>query len=172
MRDDEEVEVWLLVFAEHSVVGTHPSRTRLRQGMSFVPVTSRDRECTDEYFQRLDDDVDPGHGSYLVTATLRCLGLTVHPGGTVALIRAGTDEQASIVLHQAGDGVPVPAEATQISVVRDWPGTAWAERAKVAGVPGSSPRTDWPVNTALRALGVERGDHPDEATALGLTLPT
>jgi len=39
-------------------------------------------------------------------------------------------------------------------------------------LPDDSPPTEWPVNAALRALGLSRRDNPDEATALGLTLPT
>ena len=38
-------------------------------------------------------------------------------------------------------------------------------------IPHPSPVTDWPVNAALRAIGVDRGDHLDEAAALSLTLP-
>ncbi|MFB9237828.1 hypothetical protein ACFFWC_20080 [Plantactinospora siamensis] len=172
MTDGDEPESWLVVYADGSVVEDHPARTALRRGMSAVTVTGRDRECSGEYFMDFDDDVDPGHGSYLVTATLRCLGLTVRPGGAVALVRASRSGQAGIVLHQAGADGRVPADATQTSVVRDWPGPAWAERAWVLDLPDDSPRTEWPVNAALRALGVDRGDSPDEATALGLSLPS
>ncbi len=53
---------------------------------------------------------------------LRCLGLGVRPGGTVAMLRASTSDQASIVLHQTSDDAPVPPDAANTGVVADWPG--------------------------------------------------
>jgi hypothetical protein len=115
-------------------------------------------------------EINTGEGSYLLTATLRCLGLGVRPGGSVALLRSGVTEQASIVFHQAGQGRPVPPDARNTAVVRGWPGLAWAESARVVTFPDPSPPTDWPANVALRAIGVARDGHPDEATAIGLDL--
>jgi hypothetical protein len=89
----------------------------------------------------------------------------------VALLRSGTADQIGIVFHQADDDRPVPPDAVNTAVVRGWPGPAWAESPGHVWFPDSSPPTEWPANAALRAIGVQRDGHPDEATALGLDLP-
>jgi hypothetical protein len=165
-------EVIVVVFADRDIRGHHPDMIALRQGYSYVDVSGEDldacvaRSAVDDYGK-----IDTGQGSYLVTAMLRCVGLGVRPGGSVAFVRAGVAEQASIVFHQADDDRPVPPDAVNTAVVRDWPGPAWAESARVVTFPESSPPTDWPANAALRSIGVQRGDSPDEATAVGLDLP-
>jgi hypothetical protein len=165
-------EIMVIVFADRDIVGHHPGVIALRQGYSYVDVSGEDiedcvaRSAVDDY-----GEIDTGHGSYLVTATLRCVGLGVRPGGSVAFVRAGVAEQASIVFHQADADRPVPPDAVNTAVVKSWPGRAWAENAHVVPFPDASPPTEWPANAALRAIGVQRAGGPDEATALGLDLP-
>jgi hypothetical protein len=165
-------EIMVIVFADRDILGHHPDMIALRQGYSYVDVSGDDvdacvaRSAVDDY-----GEIDTGQGSYLLTATLRCVGLGVRPGGSVAFVRAGVAEQASIVFHQADDDRPVPSDAVNTAVVRDWPGPAWAEKIHVVRLPDPSPPTEWPANAALRTIGVQRAGSPDEATALGLDLP-
>jgi hypothetical protein len=165
-------EISVIVFADGDVVGQHAGAVALRQGYSYVDITTDDvQDCIAQHLVDGYAEINTGEGSYLLTATLRCLGLGVRPGGSVALLRSGVAEQACIVFHQADDDRPVPPDAVNTAVIRGWPGPAWAEPVHVVTFPDPAPRSDWPVNVALRAIGVRRDGHPDEAAALGLHLP-
>jgi hypothetical protein len=165
-------EIRLLVFADGAVVGQHAGITARPQGFSSVAASGDEVEaCLARSFADDYAATDTGQVSYLVTATLRCLGLGLRPGRSVALLRVDGTGQASVVLHQADDDGPVPADARDTAVVTGWPGRAWAGDLHLLEAPEDAPRSQWPVNTALRAIGVERGGHLDEATALGLDLP-
>jgi hypothetical protein len=164
-------EVSVIVFADRDIVGHHPGIVALAQQYSYVDIGDDETQrCVARLAVADYDEVDIGQGSHLVTAALRCLGLGVRPGGSVALLRSGPAEQASIVFHQAGDDRPVPPDATETALVGGWSGAGWADDARVVTFPDPSPRTDWPANAALRTLGVRRDGSPDEATAIGLDL--
>jgi len=47
----------------------------------------------------------------------------------------------------------------------------FVDRKVTASFAHRAPGPDGPVNAALRRLGVDRGPHPDESTALGLRRP-
>jgi hypothetical protein len=165
-------EINLIVFADGALVGIvtgrQPGLTSLPQRFSAINVGGAEvQDCVARSFADDYGKVRTGHGSYLVTATLRCLGLGVRPGATVAMVRASAADQSSIVFHQS----PVPPGTRNIALVAGWPEPAWAERVDAHDIPHPSPVTDWPVNAALHAIGVDRGDHPDESSALNLTLP-
>ena len=161
-------EINLIVFADGAVVGQHPGIRSLPQRYSAIDIGGDEvQDCVARSFAADYGKVRTGHGSYLVTATLRCLGLGVRPGAAVAMIRASAGDQSSIVFHQS----PVPPDTRNVALVAGWPEPAWAERVHAHEVPHGSPVTDWPVNSALRAIGVDRGDQPDESAALNLTLP-
>lgn len=170
--DSSQFRLILLVFADGVVEGHHPAITKVPQGFSSVVASNEpiDR-CVGRALNRDDEaGIDVGDGSYLVTATLHCLGLSVRPGASVAFLRLNTYGQASIVYHQAGPEAPVPPDARNTAVVAGWQGTGWAEPARARDAPDDAPPTDWPINAALRRLGVDRGHYPDEITALGLPL--
>jgi hypothetical protein len=161
-------EINLIVFADGTVLGRHPGIRSLPHGFSAIDIGGDEvQDCVARSFVNDYGKVRTGHGSYLVTATLRCLGLGVRPGATVAMIRASATDQSSIVFHQS----PVPPGTRNVALVAGWPAPAWAERVHAHDIPHPSPVTDWPVNAALRAIGVDRGDHPDESSALHLNQP-
>jgi hypothetical protein len=162
-------ELLLLVIPRDAVVGDHPGLIDLPQGFAYV-ITSDEatRDCVarrsvDDY-----DDLDTGQGSYFITAMLSCLGLRVRPGTTLALLRTAAYGQAAIVFHQAAEDEPVPPDAAGTAVVPDWPGAAWTDPLLISDRPDEARSTDGPISTALRAIGVRRGDHPDEIAASGL----
>jgi hypothetical protein len=165
-------EISLVLFAVNDVIGHHPGLVTLPQGFACIVVNDEVLDCVTRSFLADDERVNTGQGSYLVTAMMQCLGLAVRPGGTVAYARASTQDQASLIYREASESSPVPSDADNTAVVTGWPGAGWMVALRSLRLPDASPPTEWPVNAALRDLGVSRRDNPDEATALGLTLPT
>lgn len=161
-------ELLLLVIPRDAIVGDHPGLVELTQGFAYV-VTSDEatRDCVAQRAVDDYDDLDTGQGSYFITAMLSCLGLRVRPGATLALLRTASYGQAAIVFHQAAEDEPVPPDAAGTAVVPDWPGAAWTDPLLIDDLP-DAPTVDGPISTALRAIGVRRGDHPDEIAAIGL----
>lgn len=165
-------DVRLIVFPDDDIVGHHPNMVALQHGYSYVDVGGEDvQSCVTRSFMDDYDEINTGEGSYLVSATLRCLGLGVRPGGSVVLVRSGAADQASLVFHQGDDARPIPPDGVETAVVPGWPGPAWVDSPHIISFPDPSPPTEWPVNVALRTIGVRREGSPDEATAIGLRLP-
>jgi hypothetical protein len=162
-------EYLLIVFADGAVLGRHPGITALRQGFACIEASGADvDECVARTAAEHYAQVDTGQSSYLVTATLHCLGLGVRPGARVALLRWSDEGQASVVFHQVSDTDEAPADASQTALLPGRSGRGWADALRI--IDGPATGDDSPVNAALRELGVNRGDSPDEAAALGLPI--
>ena len=172
-------DIELIVFRDGAVTGSHPGVAAAGQGFAYVIVSVPEvRGCVGVSLAADYGVLETGEPSYLVTATLRCLGLGVRPGAAVAYLRLSDDgSQAGAIYHQNdiqrnhGASATPSDDAGGTTVVTGWAGEGWAGEANVLDGPGGVEVTDRPVNAALRELGAKRGGHPDEAAALGLPLP-
>jgi hypothetical protein len=155
--DDDEVS--LLVFAQIDLVGTHARVTARPQGLASIVIDQNVHDCVTGHLVRAKES-DAQQGSFLVTATLRCLGLGVRPGGTVAYVRGSSDGQASLVFRQAAPDSPVPDDATDTAVVPGWPGRGWIDQARFLDLPMPSPPPRWngrrtrPCATSVSTAGL------------------
>ncbi|SEP07252.1 hypothetical protein [Actinacidiphila rubida] len=85
---------------------------------------------------------------------------------------AGLDWFMATVMRSAGFPDACTAPVLFIEVDGDLESSVLVVDRKVtASFAHQTPGPDGPVNSALRRLGVQRGHHPDERTALGLRLP-
>jgi hypothetical protein len=171
-------DVRLLVFAAGSVTGGDPAE--LHQGFAALRIDADTHGRTVELFSRYDEEVDVSEATFLITATLLVLGARAEPGATLAYLRVGAGDESSAIYHEAAgaDEVASMLERVQAAtaIVPGYPGQGWLDPATARLLVWGNdsepvPVDQWPVNVALRAVGVRRGDHPDESAALGLTLP-
>jgi hypothetical protein len=127
------------------VVETMP----LPQGFDFIRMTEEVDLCVGRAIADIDMNPDD-EIRFLAATVLRCLGAEQRAGSTVAHILAHPLGQYTYAFR---DGDVVQRRSLDY-VAAD----------------GVTPE-DMPINATLRDLGVERGDAPDEAAALGLRLP-
>jgi hypothetical protein len=171
-------DVRLLVFAAGSVTGGDPAE--LDQGFAALRIDAAADGRTVELFSRYDDEVDVSEATFLITATLLVLGARAEPGATLAYLRVGAGDESSAIYHEAAGADEVTATLKRMqaatAIVPGYPGQGWLDPATARLLLWGNdsdpvPVDQWPVNVALRELGVRRGDHPDESAALGLILP-
>jgi hypothetical protein len=171
-------DVRLLVFAAGSVTGGDPAE--LNQGFAALRIDAAAHGRAVDLFGRYDDVVDVSEATFLITATLLVLGARAEPGAALAYLRAGERDESSAIYHEAAgaDEVTAMLELRQAAtaIVPGYPGRGWLDPASARLLSWGDdtdpvPVDQWPVNVALRELGVRRGDQLDESAALGLTLP-
>jgi hypothetical protein len=96
-------------------------------------------------------------------------------GGALAAdpdLASNLDRFMAAVMRAAGFPATYAAPVLFIEVDGDLQSSVLVVDRKVtASFARQAPGPDGPVNAALRRLGVERGHHPDESTALGLRRP-
>jgi hypothetical protein len=119
----------------------------LRQGKVLVPLTGAVWDCIGDALASVHPDV-AGELGYFVAAVMRCAGFGTGFAGGIAILEVQVDRQSAIV---ASDG------AVSGSFVWD-----------LSDGDGPLDASEGPVNLSLRALGVDRGESPDECSAIGL----
>ena len=139
-----------LVLDEQALEGREPlSRAvRLGQGKALLPLTEEIWDCIGD--DLADNPDDAGNLDYFMSVVLRCAGFE-GLRGRVAYVEAQIGRESAVAT--------VEGEVLTSSV--------WEEgQADASSVP-----VDKPIDAALRAVGVDRGDWPDERSAIGLSLP-
>jgi hypothetical protein len=122
----------------------------LGQGYLAVEIDAAAGSCAAAEMERLDPGIIEDLPTYL-PVVLDCLGARLRPGGAIAMLSANEYGESSCVFR---DGVVL--DKRQV----DFPVTAASDDA-----------TEWPLNQALRMIGVERGDAVDECAAMGIRTP-
>jgi len=121
---------------------------RLGQGKALVPLTEGIWDCIGG--DLADNPDDAGNLDYFMSVVLRCAGFE-GLRGRVAYVEAQIGRESAIATVE---GLVLAS-------------SVWEEGQADA----SSVAAEKPIDAALRAVGVDRGDWPDERSAIGLFLP-
>jgi hypothetical protein len=116
----------------------------------LLPLTEEVWDCIGAALA--DNPDDAGGLDYFMSVVLRCAGCQ-EVRGNVTFIEAQPGRESSIATV---DGV--------VSASSVW------EEGRPGQPGGTVEAVDRPINTALRAMGVERDEWPDERSAIGLVL--
>jgi hypothetical protein len=118
----------------------------LSQGKVLVPLAEATWDCIGEALASTHPEEAGEHG-YFMSAILRCAGFGEEFPGTVAFLEVQAERQFAIV---ASNGTVTASFLWDLS-----------EDGSPIG------RGEGPVNAALRAVGVVRGELPDECMEFG-----
>jgi len=148
---DSEIQCALVL--DEQPLGAHGNSVQvvsLGQGKVLLPLTEEIWDCIGAALAHNPDDA--GELDYFMSVVLRCAGCQ-GVRGNVTFIEAQPGRESSIVTVE---GVVSTS-------------SAWEEGRP--GQPGAMVEAvDRPINAALRAMGVERDEWPDERSAIGLVL--
>nr|WSY52309.1 hypothetical protein OG999_20760 [Streptomyces sp. NBC_00886] len=146
---DSEVQTALVL--DERALGAHGSAIQavsLGQGKVLLPLTEEIWDCIGAALA--DNPDDAGELNYFMSVVLRCAGYDKFRGNVI-FVEAQPGRESAIVTV---DGV--------VSTTSVW---------EEGRTDGRVEAVDRPINSALRAVGVVRGEWPDECAAIGLLIP-
>jgi len=163
----------MVVFLRRTVREEQPRIVDHPQGFASLSLDGFEQPCIAAYQASLDEpsEVD---SAYVITATLRCVGIGLRPGADLLFIRSSPTVQSVTLFRQGARGEAVPGDALDAAVIPGWPEmgddlAGWVvARHRLEASTTQPPAAAFPLNQALRTLGVRADDGLDEVTTLGL----